>query len=89
MARRPSASRHGPLTGNGSRHIDFYGVIATDRTYLLGEQRLRRHARRGLGGASSNNVRLSRHQATTWLDTAGRLWLFGGYGANVNASHFD
>jgi hypothetical protein len=39
-----------------------------------------------LGAPSSDNVPGERLQSVTWTDASGNLWLFGGYGADVNGT---
>jgi N-acetylneuraminic acid mutarotase len=35
-----------------------------------------------LGSPSANNIPGARYSASTWMDTSGNLWLFGGYGVD-------
>ena len=39
-----------------------------------------------LGTASAGNVPGARQAATSWIDSSGKLWLFGGYGYDSSGS---
>ena len=74
------------LFGGGSFN-DLWEYSAGQWTWISGSNVAGQKGVYGTEGmASSSNVPGARNTAVGWTDTAGNLWLFGGYGLDANGS---
>jgi N-acetylneuraminic acid mutarotase len=62
-----------------------YNVNTNEWTWLRGNTHLNAGQYGTRGQASPTNEPGSRKESTSWIDTAGNLWLFGGYGRSASA----
>ncbi len=66
-----------------------YNISTNEWTWIKGDTISNQPVVYGVqGAASANNKPGARYASTTWVDSAGNFWLYGGYGLNASGTTY-